>query len=480
MFKDQEQYFQLRHLLSDIICLAVVYVVLMPFSVSLLDFETSGGVFGNGLNYFGSLYFIVAPFFILSPLLIWKIITKRLKGRYPTQKGKILLILIVPVLCWGGILFDLQISLIKGLISVGLLLVILGGILILNRLYLAHSLASSHTSRFLIKNILITGTGPVAQKFFEYVQSHPQTGLRIAGFLTINDKNTDSNILGSKILGKIDDIADVIADHYVDCVVNPGEVQNAKDYGSIYMACATRGVDFITSRVLSEGVFYNVMQVSKETLGSIEFTIFKYVYRDPVQVFIKRIFDFSLSFVLIICSLPLWAAIAVSIKMTSRGPVFFRQMRVGRYGKPFMLYKFRSMVDGAEKMQKDLAKYNEMDGPAFKIKHDPRQTITGKFLRRTSLDELPQLLNVFKGDISLVGPRPAIPSEVEMYRPWERKRLSVCQGITCVWQVSGRNTIKFDEWMKLDLMYMENWSLVSDFQILLRTIPAVLLKKGAY
>ena len=138
------------------------------------------------------------------------------------------------------------------------------------------------------------------------------------------------------------------------------------------------------------------------------------------------------------------------------------------------------MVGGAEKMQEGLMHLNEMDGPAFKIKNDPRQTITGSFLRKTSLDELPQLFNVFRGDISLVGPRPAIEIEVIQYRPIERKRLSVTQGITCIWQISGRNNIKFDEWMKLDLLYIDNLSTAQDFRIILKTIPAVLLKKGAY
>jgi lipopolysaccharide/colanic/teichoic acid biosynthesis glycosyltransferase len=171
--------------------------------------------------------------------------------------------------------------------------------------------------------------------------------------------------------------------------------------------------------------------------------------------------------------------IPIAIKLSSSGPIFFPQERIGRYGKKFILFKFRSMVVGAEEMQQSLMHLNEMDGPAFKIKEDPRQTIAGKFLRRSSLDELPQLFNVIKGDISLVGPRPAIESEVVNYSPNERKRLSLMQGITCIWQVSGRNKIKFHEWMQLDLMYIENWSLAQDFKILFRTIPAVLFKKGA-
>jgi len=211
-----------------------------------------------------------------------------------------------------------------------------------------------------------------------------------------------------------------------------------------------------------------------------EFKLIKFVYIIPLTVFLKRIIDLTASSVLIVLCMPFWITIPISIKLTSPGPVFFRQERFGKYGKKFILYKFRSMVVGAEKMQEGLTYLNEMDGPAFKIKNDPRQTVSGRFLRKTSLDELPQLFNVFRGDISLVGPRPAIEKEVIHYRPIERKRLSVPQGITCIWQVSGRNNIKFDEWMKLDLMYIYNFSAAQDIKILLKTIPAVLLKKGAY
>lgn len=480
MFRDQKLYLQLHHLILDIICLAVVYFILMPFMVLLVDSKISGGLFENGLNVYGSVYFLLAPVFVFSPLVLLKKKSSNAKIWYPLKKSRLIAIILITVVCWQVLCFGFELSLIRNTGYTAVFLFMLCGLLILNRYYLEHTIANSSTSRYLIRHVLIAGTGQAAQKFAEYIKTHPETGLRVAGFLSEKSRHVGRAFCGTTVWGKMDVAADVIAEHYIDCVVNPGEIRSERIYGNLYMACATRGVDFITSDVLSEGVFYNVMQVSKEALGDIDFTIFNFVYRDPVQVFIKRKCDFVLSFILIVASLPLWAAIAVSIKLTSKGPVFFRQMRVGKYGRPFMLYKFRSMVNGAENMQKDLAKYNEMDGPAFKIKHDPRQTLTGKFLRRTSLDELPQLLNVFKGDISLVGPRPALQSEVAMYRPWERKRLSVSQGITCVWQVSGRNTIKFDEWMKLDLMYIENWSLASDYKILLRTIPAVLLKKGAY
>ena len=224
----------------------------------------------------------------------------------------------------------------------------------------------------------------------------------------------------------------------------------------------------------------NHIQIFQENIDNFSVKVLKSVYFNPKYIFWKRVFDFTVAIILLGVTFPLWVVIAISIKITSPGPIFFGQERIGKYGKKFKLYKFRSMVNNAEKLQEDFEHLNEMDGPAFKIRNDPRKTITGRFLRKTSLDELPQLLNVLKGDISLVGPRPAIEKEVLQYHPWERKRLSVAQGITCIWQISGRNTIKFDEWMKLDVMYIENRTMALDFKILLKTIPAILLKKGAY
>ena len=171
--------------------------------------------------------------------------------------------------------------------------------------------------------------------------------------------------------------------------------------------------------------------------------------------------------------------VAVLIKLTSPGPVFFVQNRVGMNQRQFKLYKFRSMVANAEERKSDLLHLNERDGPAFKIENDPRITRIGRFIRKTSIDELPQLFNVLSGEMSLVGPRPPLPEEVKKYEWLFRKRLSVKPGVTCIWQISGRNNVSFDRWMKMDHEYIENWSLWLDLQILLKTIPAVLFSRGA-
>ena len=195
---------------------------------------------------------------------------------------------------------------------------------------------------------------------------------------------------------------------------------------------------------------------------------------------VKRMMDVIASLGGILLSFPLWILIAILIKCDSKGPIIFRQVRVGKRGNPFVLYKFRSMHLGAEEMKESLKHLNVAKGPIFKIKDDPRVTRVGRLLRRTTLDELPQLVNGFKGEMSLVGPRPPLPEEVAVYTPLQKKRLEVTPGLTCLWQVSGRSEISFAEWIQLDLYYIQHQSLLLDIKILIRTLPAVLSRRGAY
>ena len=172
--------------------------------------------------------------------------------------------------------------------------------------------------------------------------------------------------------------------------------------------------------------------------------------------------------------------IPILIKLSSRGPVLFKQVRAGLNGRKFVLYKFRTMYVGADLARRELANQNEMDRVVFKIRNDPRITSIGKFIRKYSLDELPQLINVIKGDMSIVGPRPPLPEEVNNYQIWQRRRLSMKPGLTCLWQISGRNEVSFEKWMELDLEYIDNWSLFLDLKVIIKTIPAVISGRGAY
>lgn len=194
----------------------------------------------------------------------------------------------------------------------------------------------------------------------------------------------------------------------------------------------------------------------------------------------RRAFDLFFGLLILLLVAPVAPFLALMIRLDSPGPVLYRQTRVGRRGRTFVFYKFRSMYSGADRRLEELAAFNEQAGPIFKMREDPRITMVGRFLRRSSLDEIPQILNVLKGDMSIVGPRPALPAEVAKYEPWQRRRLDAKPGLTCLWQISGRSHIAFDEWMRLDLEYLRTRSLWTDLVILAKTVPAVMARRGAY
>jgi exopolysaccharide biosynthesis polyprenyl glycosylphosphotransferase len=196
------------------------------------------------------------------------------------------------------------------------------------------------------------------------------------------------------------------------------------------------------------------------------------------QLLVKRWTDILTSAILLTALFPIFVLVSILIKTTSRGPIHFKQQRIGYNGRLFTVLKFRTMVEDAQSYKKDLRNLNEMDGPVFKIKNDPRITKMGRILRKASIDELPQLINVLRGEMSLVGPRPPTPDEVIQYELTDRRRLSMKPGMTCIWQVSGRNNIPFKRWMDLDRQYIDNWSLRLDLRILVKTIPAVLKGSG--
>jgi exopolysaccharide biosynthesis polyprenyl glycosylphosphotransferase len=326
------------------------------------------------------------------------------------------------------------------------------------------------------KFLLIVGTDQEAEKVARIFGTNPRWGVTVAGFLTKDTREVGREILSHPVLGNIEDLSEVVSRRVVDAVFLASGLETVHQINSLGHRCRAIGLDFAMD---FSGLIKDTGEASVESAGDLGFVAFRSVFYSPEKLFVKRIFDIILSICFITACLPVWLVVPVIIKIDSRGPVFYRQTRVGRNGRLFTLYKFRSMVSGAEELQQKLLHLNEMGGPVFKIKDDPRLTVFGKFLRRSSLDEIPQLFNVLRGNMSLVGPRPLPAHEVLQFHPWQRKRLAAVQGITCLWQVSGRNDIKFDEWVKLDLQYIENWSLTLDFKILLRTIPAVLSGRGA-
>jgi exopolysaccharide biosynthesis polyprenyl glycosylphosphotransferase len=275
----------------------------------------------------------------------------------------------------------------------------------------------------------------------------------------------------------VESLRRVIGELAVDCVFVASSAVSPDAVAEIAKAARLEGVEVRLSANLP---YVLPTRLTAQPLDHLTMISLKSASLSGGQAAAKRAFDILGASAGLLLTLPLWAGIALAIRLTSGSPVLFRQLRVGRRGRPFTLLKFRTMVDGAEDMLRDLRDRNEADGPLFKIREDPRVTPIGRWLRAWSLDELPQLLNVLRGDMSLVGPRPPLPSEVESYEDWQHGRLEVAPGITGVWQVEGRVELPFDESVRRDIFYIENWSLSYDLYILAKTFPALLSRRGAY
>jgi len=326
------------------------------------------------------------------------------------------------------------------------------------------------------KHLLVVGTGKRAEKFVQMVKQRPEWGIKIVGIIDDEPEKIGIDVSNIKVIGLLKDIPNILHEKIIDEVVFIVPRLWLSRIEQSILSCEREGIKVSVAVDLFN---FKIGKLQATDLGGVPLMRLETTPGSPWQLFIKRGTDFIVSLVALVLLAPVLLLIAVVIKLNSRGPLFFKQVRNGMNGREFTLLKFRSMVVGAEKMQEELIALNEMDGPVFKIKDDPRLTKIGKFMRKTSLDELPQLINVLKGDMSLVGPRPPIPGEVTNYKTWQRRRLSLRPGITCFWQISGRNEIDFERWMKLDLKYIDNWSLWLDFKILLRTIPVVLFGIGA-
>ena len=485
MLKELEKYFIPILILADCIIALIAFGLCMSASLKEIclighqynpaDFAAQLQAYSNFSNLSFLNLLLLTVFYPLVQLLYLSKTRVRFfsAGAIIFQVGKVILIMValsIPLLAINA-------NFKEDLYFIGIFLFILFSLSSLMRFFTGLLIKSKNGNDHLLKAVIIIGTGAKGRETAKQIISHPEWGMRVSGFLTMDKEKIGQVIKGLPVIAHLDDLALILKKYVVDCVLFEGDKKYLPILDYIRRRCKIEGLDFALTSP-EPGLTQSDYDVH-ERLDGLSFLFKKSVKQDPVKLSLKRIFDFFASTILLCLSLPFFILIPFLIKRDTPGPVFFRQERVGKNGRRFIMYKFRSMLDGAEKLQAQYMHLNEMDGPAFKIKNDPRVTSVGYFLRKTSLDELPQLFNVFKGDISLVGPRPPVYQEVYQYRPWERKRLSVAQGITCLWQVSGRNEIKFDEWMKLDLLYIENWSLATDFKILLQTIPAVISRKGA-
>jgi exopolysaccharide biosynthesis polyprenyl glycosylphosphotransferase len=327
------------------------------------------------------------------------------------------------------------------------------------------------------KPVLVVGTGEQANGFVEAIQRNFSWGLDIVGFLDAEKENVGKILFGKKILGTYDDITSVLHFQPFEEVIIAVSTRQFSQISSVLEVCEREGVQ---TRIVSDFLGVIAKRFRADIVYGLPIVSIFPVAQDEWKLLIKKMIDIVGAFVGLILLSPLFLIIAIAVKVSSPGPVFYEWKVVGFNKKPFTGWKFRTMVVGADAMKQQLMPLNQMVGPVFKIKDDPRVTRIGRFLRKFSLDELPQLWSVLRGDMSLVGPRPAGPQELARYDSWQRRKLSVKPGITCLWQVNGRNGIyRFDEWVKLDLEYIDRWSLWLDIKILLKTISVVISGKGA-
>ena len=328
------------------------------------------------------------------------------------------------------------------------------------------------------RQVLFIGRNIRSEKMFSRIMKSPEFGIRILGFLdTPNNIDIAQSFPKHELLGNVSELEKTLRETVVDEVFIFLPIKSHySEIQQILETCEKAGVEV---KLLAD--IFN-LNLSRSIITQHEDINVINIYTAPRmswQLIAKRFLDIIVSAILLFLHIPIILLVSILIKITSRGDVFFLQERLGYNGRPFNCIKFRTMVENAEELKGELLSKNEMDGPVFKIKADPRVTRIGRFLRKTSLDELPQLINVLLGDMSLVGPRPPLPSEVDQYELTDIRRLSMKPGITCIWQVSGRNTISFDKWMELDRHYIDNWSFWLDIKILAKTIQAVLKGSGA-
>ena len=323
-------------------------------------------------------------------------------------------------------------------------------------------------------SVLLVGEGPALSRVWKQFETHQEWGYRVVGALGTGSRAILKD--GPRRLGSLAKLAEVLRTRVVDEVIVAAPLKRAAALNQVIAAAAVAGVNV---RLLMDDSL-KLWQMQVDSLGELSTLALSASTAAPYKRLFKGAFDILCGACILVLISPLMLAIAAAILASMGTPVFFRQKRSGRNGRAFYLYKFRTMVLNARAAQDDLAEKNAMSGPVFKVTDDPRVTPLGRILRRYSLDELPQILNVLRGEISLVGPRPLAMYEARRVPAWAWRRYSVKPGITCLWQVMGRNQIDFEDWMKLDLKYIDTWSLWLDFKILLRTLPAVLGSKGAY
>jgi exopolysaccharide biosynthesis polyprenyl glycosylphosphotransferase len=325
--------------------------------------------------------------------------------------------------------------------------------------------------------VMVVGVGSRARRIGELLEKSASYGVQLTGFFSENGWDGGPLQLSRKYpVHPLASLSDVLRNEVVDEIIFAVDSRRLSELEEVLLLCDEEG---IRTHVAVDFFPHVNSDVFLDRLGPAPLLTFAAAPHDEIRLLLKRVIDVALAAAGLVLLLPAMALLVLLIKITSPGPAIFRQVRCGLNGRTFVFYKFRSMCEHAEKLKPELEHLNRKR-TAFKIPDDPRLTPIGRYMRKFSIDEWPQLWNVLKGDMSLVGPRPAVPEEVDRYKRWQRRRLRMRPGLTCLWAISGRDELDFDTWMKLDMQYIDGWSLALDWKILLRTIPHVLLGKGAH
>ncbi len=465
----------------------------------IIDFFLALGAF-IGAHYVRNL--ILAPYFFPNFLLpskfshyyslflifpVASVIILSLNGFYRPQRG----------IRFGNVIRIVTVSCVEILVAIAFLMYLLkrgdtvsrGQIILAPTLFWLFLLTKSEIMRLVMArlrregrhcvSVLLVGSGQRLESFIHHLESHPLWGFKIEGIVT-DDPNVKigASVSSYPVVELLSRTIEYLEQHTVDEIIFiPGHA-SINEIVPLLEGCEIMG---IRTRISLQFFEHTIARPELSQFQEISMITYDPTAEMNLQLFIKYTFDRIMALILLILFSPVMIATALAIKLTSQkgAPILFRQVRCGLNGKPFTLYKFRSMKVGAHEEVEKLRQKSDVDGPVFKMKKDPRVTQVGRFIRKTSIDELPQLFNVLFGDMSLVGPRPPIPEEVANYDRWQRRRLSMKPGITCLWQVMGRNKLSFDTWMKLDLEYIDNWSLILDLKILFRTVFVVTTGYGA-
>ncbi|HRE40702.1 MAG TPA: sugar transferase [Ignavibacteria bacterium] len=466
---------------SKIVQLIDFVAILSSFYIALLFWHI---IDANFQKNFGSVYFTNETYLITILLSFVGIYIFKVSGAYSFQRFTsvstefkiILKVVIITVLLLATLLFiTKQGNLSRTYLFIFFIVLLLLLVIIKATMYIAANVIRVKGGDR--KQILIVGSGKRAEDFINIANANPNWGLDIIGILTTTKERIGTKLLGFNIDDETDNIESYLETHKVDDVIITVSTARFDKIRTVIDACEREGVQV---RIISDFLGSVAKKLRADNVFGMPIISISMVHDYALQQLLKRVIDIVFGSILIVLTFPLMIIAVIGIMISDGRPVLYNWNVIGHNKKPFKSWKFRTMVKNADEIKELLSTKNEMSGPVFKIKDDPRIFKFGKWLRKWSIDELPQLFSVVKGDMSLVGPRPVFYHELVKYQSWQRRKLSVKPGLTCLWQINGRNKISdFNDWVKLDLDYIDNWSIWLDFKILFKTIPSVILGKGA-